>query len=542
MKKLLRAAVCLCVTALIFMCFASSALAANVVGNADYSRADSLCADRDSIKDSALDEFLGGCGNINIGRDSRQYDYFFSALDVKATLNADRSIDIVETCDVYFNVQSHGIMRYVPRYSSTETYQVRDLKVEGAPYAIDYGDTLRIGDANSYVTGEQRYVISYTLAFYDDFYEGYDRMYIDLVGEYTDVPIYNFTASVNFPDGVAPLDYIIYSGAGGREDNEYINSICSGGTLYMYNSRALDSYCAVTLDMKLEEGAFSQPSSVKPDLTVNSLTTEITLSEHGKCKVTEIYDAVVGSDMAQFYRFVDDYNYSRESKCAFTDITAKINGTETTCSMQAGSINVDLSGCGKGEKINLTISYTAQYLIAEGDSLDRLIFTIVGYDERSLIKLDNVTVKVNAIPGTDALYVFCGDFERYDDYASAVGENTAYRFDVSETAQGYLACSSGSMPVGETVTAELYFDSGALTRGTRNDDYVPPAMILCLMFIVGIVIIFKNEHQLTPTIEFFPPDKLNPAEVGYIIDGEVDDGDITSLIYYWASHGHLAIE
>ncbi|MGI6005436.1 MAG: DUF2207 family protein, partial [Christensenellales bacterium] len=47
---------------------------------------------------------------------------------------------------------------------------------------------------------------------------------------------------------------------------------------------------------------------------------------------------------------------------------------------------------------------------------------------------------------------------------------------------------------------------------------------------------------IVPVVEFYAPDNLNPAQVGTIIDGRTDNKDITALIIYWASHGHLIIE
>ncbi|MDC7221129.1 MAG: DUF2207 domain-containing protein [Spirochaetales bacterium] len=51
-----------------------------------------------------------------------------------------------------------------------------------------------------------------------------------------------------------------------------------------------------------------------------------------------------------------------------------------------------------------------------------------------------------------------------------------------------------------------------------------------------------RDNQLFPTVQFEPPQGMTPAEIGYIIDGSVDNKDVTSLIIYWAEKGYLAIE
>lgn len=51
-----------------------------------------------------------------------------------------------------------------------------------------------------------------------------------------------------------------------------------------------------------------------------------------------------------------------------------------------------------------------------------------------------------------------------------------------------------------------------------------------------------KKRQAFPTVEFYPPQGINSAEAGFLIDGQVDPFDITSLLIYWADKGHLAIE
>jgi uncharacterized membrane protein YgcG len=65
-----------------------------------------------------------------------------------------------------------------------------------------------------------------------------------------------------------------------------------------------------------------------------------------------------------------------------------------------------------------------------------------------------------------------------------------------------------------------------------------------LVLILSALLWYRNgrDNTLFPTVEFYPPEGMTPAEVGYVIDGEVDDKDVTSLIIYWASKGYLEIE
>ena len=43
------------------------------------------------------------------------------------------------------------------------------------------------------------------------------------------------------------------------------------------------------------------------------------------------------------------------------------------------------------------------------------------------------------------------------------------------------------------------------------------------------------------TVEFGPPEGMNRADVGYIIDGETDNRDVVSLLIFWADKGFIEI-
>lgn len=47
--------------------------------------------------------------------------------------------------------------------------------------------------------------------------------------------------------------------------------------------------------------------------------------------------------------------------------------------------------------------------------------------------------------------------------------------------------------------------------------------------------------QYAETVEFYAPEDMNPLEVGYLVDGNVDRKDITSMFFYLASKGYIRI-
>lgn len=69
-----------------------------------------------------------------------------------------------------------------------------------------------------------------------------------------------------------------------------------------------------------------------------------------------------------------------------------------------------------------------------------------------------------------------------------------------------------------------------------------PFYLLTLIIVASIWYFKGRDNKLFTSVEFNPPEGMTPSELGYIIDGTVDNLDITSLIIYWADQGALAIE
>ncbi len=78
------------------------------------------------------------------------------------------------------------------------------------------------------------------------------------------------------------------------------------------------------------------------------------------------------------------------------------------------------------------------------------------------------------------------------------------------------------------------------------DYYVLKVFMYTFAFIIIILallwVLFGRDKDIVYSPEFYPPKDLNPMDVGFIIDGSLDDHDKTSMIYYWADKGFCEIE
>ncbi len=92
------------------------------------------------------------------------------------------------------------------------------------------------------------------------------------------------------------------------------------------------------------------------------------------------------------------------------------------------------------------------------------------------------------------------------------------------------------------ISFDLQFEEGALTT---TADILPWLFVFVLAALLIVLILIKGiffpSTEFIPVVSYNPPKNLDPLQVGYYIDGSVENEDITSLIYYWANLGYLRI-
>lgn len=103
----------------------------------------------------------------------------------------------------------------------------------------------------------------------------------------------------------------------------------------------------------------------------------------------------------------------------------------------------------------------------------------------------------------------------------------------------------GPLQLGEGVTFRVVLPEGYFV-GEMNNNWAL-ALMLLLMVAVPLVsfllfLFFGRDPRVVQTVEFYPPEGISPAEVGYIVDGMVDQKDLVSLVIYFAEKGYLTIE
>lgn len=102
-----------------------------------------------------------------------------------------------------------------------------------------------------------------------------------------------------------------------------------------------------------------------------------------------------------------------------------------------------------------------------------------------------------------------------------------------------------NMAVG--ITLEFELENGALksyasTRVTGSVWAVVISGLLAVGAAIGLSALFRKKQDIVRVVNLKPPKGMDPLKMGKLIDGAVDDEDITSMIYWFASKGYLKID
>ncbi len=95
-----------------------------------------------------------------------------------------------------------------------------------------------------------------------------------------------------------------------------------------------------------------------------------------------------------------------------------------------------------------------------------------------------------------------------------------------------------ALPLEEGYYSEVKPELQLLSKLTKTYYVLFPALFFAA---IALWLKFGRDDAIYPTVEFYPPKGLTPAEIGYIFDGKIDPYDLTAMLVYWANLGCMKI-
>ena len=201
-------------------------------------------------------------------------NYYYKDYNVDIAVRENGVMDITETHDVFFTSPSHGLYRDI-QYCFDDgnkfdpvVAKVDDVTVAGAPAVMEKGDdyySIRIGDSNKLVTGDKRYIVSYSF-FVPDRHRDYDEIYYNLISYSSDVTMERSEFTITFPKPVDAGRIWVTRGSYGSDERAPF-TLSDDGMTILIEAEDIAPYELLTLRVEMDEGYFiGQKAKADPSL------------------------------------------------------------------------------------------------------------------------------------------------------------------------------------------------------------------------------------------------------------------------------------
>lgn len=98
---------------------------------------------------------------------------------------------------------------------------------------------------------------------------------------------------------------------------------------------------------------------------------------------------------------------------------------------------------------------------------------------------------------------------------------------------------------GDGVTIRVLLDEGYFPEAKNNNWMFYPMVVLIFIAPLLCFYLWRRygvDPAIVKTVEFYPPDGVDPAQASYLIDSTTESKDIVGVIIYLANEGYLTIE
>ena len=284
---------------------------------------------------------------------------------------------------------------------------------------------------------------------------------------------------------------------------------------------------------------------------------EMDIQTDRKVRVQEWMDVEFYSTRSMFYRALPI-----ESTRYFA-ITAKCLGNSQTGEQNSAfdfevADNPDIDGfidfncrggTSRGKRWTYYFSYTMEngWNAASGDN--GMILDVIGF---------GATVDIHNVKGTLRFpyavdensintYVGYGNNQTQNDLQTALSaDKKTFTFTTDKLSVNYNPDYDIYVADGVSVDfcfAEDYFDSYFVTRSFNGETWI---IVLGGVVAVAagalIALLLGKKREIVTVVNLKAPDDMDPLKMGKLLDGVVDNEDITSMIYYFAHKGYMQID
>ena len=277
------------------------------------------------------------------------------------------------------------------------------------------------------------------------------------------------------------------------------------------------------------------------EYTLNSYDINIIVNENNTLNITEKIGAYFNVEKHGIFRKIPLRNEvtrldgtTSKNRAKISDIKVSDNYSLSTESgykvIKIGDANYTLTG-----QKNYEISYLYNLGRDTGKEYDELYFNLIG-DEWDT-SISNITFTITMPKEFDS--------SKLGFSSGAVGSTDSSKITYNVDGNIISGKYNGTLGSGEALTVRLELPEGYFVGASFNIDLMSIlAIVLPLLFVFITYLLwnkFGKDEQVVETVEFYPPQGFNSAEVGFLYKGKVENKDVISLLIYLANKGYIKI-
>jgi uncharacterized membrane protein len=198
--------------------------------------------------------------------------------------------------------------------------------------------------------------------------------------------------------------------------------------------------------------------------------------------------------------------------------------------IKIGDPNITLNG-----PQDYAIKYSYNLGKDTGKGYDELYFNLIGNEWDTTINNISFTIEMPKKFNKNTLGFSSG--------AKYLTNNSNVNYNV--VGNTIVGSYNGTLNPGEALTVRLELPEGYFIGASFNFDYIIIiSLLLPIIFAVISLLLWSKygkDNKVIETVEFYPPEDYNSAEIGYLYKGISTSEDVVSLLVYLANKGYLKI-
>lgn len=224
-----------------------------------------------------------------------------------------------------------------------------------------------------------------------------------------------------------------------------------------------------------------------------------------------------------------------------------ISVTDYTYTVEDGDNNVNIRIGDADEFLNgeqtFVVEYQIEYLKDSDGSADFLAHNMLPTEWGTSIRQAYLSITMPSEVDWSNMYIYYGEYgnsdaelwQSYFDYQIDGNTLVLYGSDLGKGCG--LTLRDTALPDGYWSEARSY----AEIHKTALNIILIVSIVTALLALI-LWIRYGRDEAIVETVEFYPPDKMTPAEIGYAIDEELSDGEMMTMVFYLADKGYISIE